>query len=291
MAEDKSKKQNPGKLTIDELSALLQKNVLSTSVADQENMATEKSEPVIYNQVDKIFAHTWEKVLNPNTDWYAYSANHPVVLLQNESQSNVKDSLEFCLRNDLLDDIWALGMNAIEHRLEDASLQSYSAHEVLNSEYEGVEQFDAAADELLTDMMSLWQVAQSVPQIAEVCNDYPAFEDFDSEKRSRASIDHYRKWYHTQTKVGYMHSADVVLNADPEAERAMERVINNVSYVQLRESFCATLNDLDKKIFCLRERGYSQTEIARILGFESQGTVSKRLRKLKEKFKEFINSI
>lgn len=298
MKKDKLHQQKRGSLTLEELSAILEKQGLTTTGSNVERESAEKSERALYNQVGKIFSSLWNENLDPDANWDIYSLDHPVVLLKNLSQEKVEEAVvEICRHDDLLNGAWELGMNALGNCLGDNSLRHLTVSDVLNGEllhYEDVERFDTAADELVAEMMSLWQTAQNVPEIMDICTEFPAFADFNPGKRTKESINNYRKWHHTQTEVGSMLSLDVVLEdtcPDPEAERAIERVINDVAYVQLRESFYATLNDLDKEIFCLRERGYSQTEIARILGFESQGTVSKRLRKLKEKFQEFISSI
>ena len=52
------------------------------------------------------------------------------------------------------------------------------------------------------------------------------------------------------------------------------------------EDYWKTLDDTDKKIFRLREQGYTQDEVAKMLGYSGNSAVSKRLKTMRAKFKD-----
>ena len=81
-----------------------------------------------------------------------------------------------------------------------------------------------------------------------------------------------------------------ILTPDPNAElreppkSVEEEAIGNV----LVEQFMETLEETDRKIFNRKLLGYTQSEIAKELGFSSNSAVSKRLADMEKRFREMI---
>ena len=55
-----------------------------------------------------------------------------------------------------------------------------------------------------------------------------------------------------------------------------------------KEQFIDTLDEIDRKIFIRKHLGYTQSEIAKELGFSNNGAVSKRLADMEKRFLEMI---
>lgn len=66
---------------------------------------------------------------------------------------------------------------------------------------------------------------------------------------------------------------------NPEEERR---------YIFLRDEFAKTLNSTDKEIYYLSEKGITQKEIAKRLGYKTHSAVSKRMKTMNKNFKEFL---
>lgn len=54
------------------------------------------------------------------------------------------------------------------------------------------------------------------------------------------------------------------------------------------EDYWKTLDDTEKKIYRLREQGYTQGEVAKMLGYSGNSAVSKRLKTMRTKFKDVM---
>lgn len=53
--------------------------------------------------------------------------------------------------------------------------------------------------------------------------------------------------------------------------------------------FTSTLSERDMKILELKNRGYSVTEIAQVVGYQSHSAVVKRLKKITELYEDFVS--
>ena len=106
-------------------------------------------------------------------------------------------------------------------------------------------------------------------------------------------INFYNKWTHAKTKLGApllfselsedeatnIEGAKMFFANDPEEERR---------YIFLRDEFAKTLNGTDREIYYLLEKGITQKEIAKRLGYKTHSAVCKRMKIMKKDFKEFL---
>ena len=53
-------------------------------------------------------------------------------------------------------------------------------------------------------------------------------------------------------------------------------------YAEIRDAFANTLNSTDREIYCMREHGYTQAEIAQRVGYKTHSAVTKNIDKLDE---------
>ena len=106
-------------------------------------------------------------------------------------------------------------------------------------------------------------------------------------------INFYNKWTHAKTKLGApllfselsedeatnIEGAKMFFANNPEEERR---------YIFLRDEFAKTLNSTDREIYYLLEKGITQKEIAKRLGYKTHSAVSKRMKIMNKDFKEFL---
>ena len=94
----------------------------------------------------------------------------------------------------------------------------------------------------------------------------------------------HRKWYHTDA------SAQAEYCPDPESKIPPERAIVDPERIAIFnlmvEDYWHTLDDTEKKIHRLTEYGYTQEEVADKLGYAGNSAVSKRLQKMRVKFRD-----
>jgi DNA-directed RNA polymerase specialized sigma24 family protein len=110
-------------------------------------------------------------------------------------------------------------------------------------------------------------------------------QDFNKNIRDNYRLkDHYRRWEHTKDK------SKNTLTPDPNAElREPPKSVENEAISNILVSqFIETLDEIDRKIFIRKRLGYTQSEIAKELGFSNNGAVSKRLADIKNRFLEMI---
>lgn len=145
------------------------------------------------------------------------------------------------------------------------------------------------------ELMNVVMQGQQVPAINDIAHRNLTHEDFGS-KYNFDYINFHVKWTKCKTDVGSM------LSMEAENEKAMEEdpdgplpvdVKYDVDYIflMMKNAFCETLNDVDATIFHMREDGYTQDQIAERLGYKNHSPVAKRLKKLRERWDEFMLEI
>lgn len=152
-----------------------------------------------------------------------------------------------------------------------------------------VEKIAGVIDETLIEAV---MQGQQVPQIFGISKKIPQHEDF-TDKLSQDRINFYNKWTHAKTKLGApllfselsedeatnIEGAKMFFANDPEEERR---------YIFLRDEFAKTLNGTDREIYYLLEKGITQKEIAKRLGYKTHSAVSKRMKIMNKDFKKFL---
>ncbi len=130
---------------------------------------------------------------------------------------------------------------------------------------------------------------QNLAEIAKIVKENATAEDFnESVAENYDKIDFGRKWNHTRTKSGAMLSLDELTAAGVEIEGDYADMLSSGDDNKMLEAFLKSLDDRsDRDLVEYLLRGYTQEQIAKSLGLASQSAVSKRIKKLHEKFEEF----
>ena len=144
---------------------------------------------------------------------------------------------------------------------------------------------DKKADDFLHTAVGRTLDVMQYDQLAGIVQDLSAAEDFNPYiKPNFHAQDHNKKWYHTDSEV------QIEYCPDPEAMLPPEKAIVDPERLAIFnlmiEDYWKTLDDTEKKIYRLREQGYSQEEIAKSLGYSGNSAVSKRLKTMRAKFKD-----
>lgn len=144
---------------------------------------------------------------------------------------------------------------------------------------------DKKTDDFLNTAVSTMLDVMQYDQLASIVQDLSAHEDFNPYiKPNFRAQDHNKKWYHTDAEV------KVEYCPDPEAKLRPDQTIVDPEKIAIFnlmvEDYWKTLDDTEKKIYRLREQGYTQSEIAEMLGYSGNSAVSKRLKTMRVKFKD-----
>ena len=144
---------------------------------------------------------------------------------------------------------------------------------------------DKKADDFMHTAVGTMLDVMQYDQLASIVQNLSAAEDFNQYlyPNFRAQ-DHNKKWYHTDSEI------KVEYCPDPESKLPPERTVVDPEQIAIFnlmvEDYWNMLDDTEKKIYRLREQGYTQGEVAKMLGYSGNSTVSKRLRTMRVKFKD-----
>jgi len=134
------------------------------------------------------------------------------------------------------------------------------------------------ADTFLHNAVETTMQTMSYAETAEIVQDLPAYEDFD------------RKWNHSRAKAK-TESLDALQEADdgewdyPVADSSTDVEGEALAGI-LAKDFWDSITEEDRKLLHLKMAGKTQQEIADLLGYRTQGAVSKRLARLKDLFEQ-----
>ena len=144
---------------------------------------------------------------------------------------------------------------------------------------------DKKADNFMHTAVGTMLDVMQYDQLAEVVQSLSAAEDFNPYiKPNFRAQDHNKKWYHTDSEI------EVEYCPDPEAKLRPDQAVVDPQKIAIFnlmvEDYWKTLDDTEKKIYRLREQGYTQGKVAKMLGYSGNSAVSKRLKKMRVKFKD-----
>ena len=133
----------------------------------------------------------------------------------------------------------------------------------------------------------------SMYEILDAAEKFRCHEDF-AKCRSNKKIDFLRKWYHTRSKYSTISlNAEMKKHSENSDEQGLsvwdinaateDQIISEVMIKQ----FVDTLSDKDRKILKMRMEGYTQSEIAKVLGYSNHSGVQKRITKIGLAYQEF----
>ena len=145
--------------------------------------------------------------------------------------------------------------------------------------------FDKKADDFMHTAVGTMLDVIEYDKLAEVVQSLSAAEDFNPYiKPNFRAQDHNKSWYHTdaETKVEYCPDPEAKLRPDQAMVDPERIAIFNL----MVEDYWNTLDDTEKKIHRLTEYGYTQKEVAEKLGCANNSAVSKRLKKMRVKFRD-----
>ena len=249
--------------TLDELKELFKKNDWTTLKIDDPNKRTpEEWEKISY--VAEIMDEKFEELVQKRgriSEANYYSEDNPLIALQKNTEDLVASAVVKIANNDeLVDGI-------------------FSQFDFTNPD------IHKKADDFLNNALNTVLDVIEYDKIAEVVRLNSDEQDFNKNIRDNYRLkDHYRRWEHTKTK------SKNILTPDPNAElreppkSVEDEAISNI----LVKQFLETLDEVDRKIFIRKRLGYTQNEIAKELGFSSNGVVSKRIANMEKCFLEMI---
>ncbi|MEA5002042.1 MAG: hypothetical protein VB081_00870 [Christensenella sp.] len=133
-------------------------------------------------------------------------------------------------------------------------------------------------------MVDAFKTESQFEEIRDIYLQYPDFDDFEQKRKSRVRVDHYRKYYHTRTKVGIMEP----LEYHPDAGETIDPKDDIISRVDF-DRFKNTLSEKDRAIVELLEQDYTQKDIAQALGYANHSGISKKIKTIAEKYLSFTD--
>ena len=288
--------------TVAELKAFFRNHDFSTQVSKYDPMVAADEQNRVYIKAKKYFLSSWNKqmkLLTGKGSLVNFTSNAPVRCLEEANENLVVGAVMEILTDEtlcerIIDSMLTTLKGDITAELEKyAKAHNKTVEELTEAEFALV--FDQFADLFLSVMMNKLMQVESVPEIMGVSKEIGAHEDFATTANTNFDkVDFNRQWDHTRTRVGELESlgqiekteqtspdsATEFADGDPQAHLEMMETI---------KEFYAFLGDeTDVKIFKLKANGYTQKQIAEQLGFKTHSAVGKRLKKIEEKQKAFL---
>ena len=260
--------------TIKEMRAFFKKHDWSAAkITEPKSRTTEDHEAISY--IGRIMDAAFEQEARKRglPAWSGYF-DHTVRVNGEKLQDNpliaLRDSVE-----DLVSDGVRLLLTGPDEIVESI----FSQFDLDDSE------LDKKADDFMHTAVGTMLDVIEYDKLAEVVQSLSTAEDFNPYiKPNFRAQDHNKSWYHTdaETKVEYCPDPEAKLRPD-QAMLDPERI---AIFNLMVEDYWNTLDDTEKKIHRLTEYGYTQKEVAEKLGYSNNSAVSKRLKKMRVKFRD-----
>ncbi len=290
------------------------------SLKPEKNMTPEEAELQI--RTKKLFSQCWYKYLQKfgiNRNMKNYSADYPINLLMNTDSEFMADNItellnnaeidktidmsDFDLRNlfiiendnsdDLINELFTQYNIVFQKGLKGhAKKLGKSATELTNEEILYV--LDKVMDIINEEQIKVLMIGQQVPELYQLMHNSPAHEDFSA--GFHYDKDNFeKKWTHAKTRIGAMLSLDELAEDEsfgvPDKNDIAESFEkSDEAYEELKNAFLNELNDTERQIFLMRENGMTLEEITDALAYRSHSTVSKRLKKMRQKYERLIKN-
>ncbi len=249
--------------TLDELKEFFKSNDWTTAKIDNPAKRTPEEQAEI-EYAAKLMDDHFEKLVRQKgrtSKARFYGKDNPLIALQNNTEDLVASAVVKIANDD---------------ELTDAILSQFDLTDP---------DIDKKADDFLNNAVNTMLNVMEYDKLAEIVRLNSDEKDFNEKIANNYRLkDHVRRWEHTKDK------SKNILTPDPDAElrepskSVEDEAIGNV----LVEQFMATLEETDRKIFSRKLLGYTQSEIAKELGFSNNGAVSKRLADMEQRFREMI---
>lgn len=249
--------------TMEELKQLFKENDWTTiKIDDPSKRTAEQKEEIAYvtGMMDKKFEELAKKKGRKSNKKY-YGKDNPLISLQENTEDLVASAVVKIANDD---------------ELLESALAPFDFTDP---------DIDEKADRMFHNAINTMLDVMEYDKLAALMHENSSEEDFNTTIENNFRYkDHVRRVQHTDAKT------ENILCPDPEAKLrdATPSVEDEALQNVLAEQFMNTLDETDKKIFTLRRLGYTQSEIAKELGYNGNAAVSKRLAIMKENFKEMI---
>ena len=284
---------------LSELQSFFQNNDFTANITLNRECNLKGEQAEIFVRTKKIFGEYWLGNLRPlgvNRKMKNFSKDYPVNLLENADAEYFSEQISEIYTdpdklNEYIDRFFEMYGEPVMLGLDYYAKSVGKEVDALTNEeiHTVVEKVAGVIDETLIETV---MQGQQVPAIFGVSKKLPQHEDF-AERLNQDKINFYNKWTHAKTKLGApllfselsedettdIEGAKMFFSNDPEEERR---------YIFLRDEFAKTLNSTDKEIYYLSEKGITQKEIAKRLGYKTHSVVSKRMKIMNKNFKEFL---
>ncbi len=293
---------NKIKYTLEQLSELqsfFQQNDFTANMALEREHNSEGEQAKIFIRTKKIFGEYWLgnfRKLGVKRKMKNFSKDHPVNFLENADADYFSEQISEIYTdpdklNEYIDRFFEMYGESVMLGLDCyAKSISKEVDDLTDDEiHTVVEKVAGVIDETLIETV---MQGQQVPAIFGVSKKIPQHEDF-TERLNQDKINFYNKWTHAKTKLGApllfselsddettnIEGAKLFFANDPEEERR---------YIFLRDEFAKTLNGTDREIYYFLEKGITQKEIAKRLGYKTHSAVCKRMKIMNKDFKKFL---
>ena len=294
---DKKIKFTPEQLT--ELQSFFQQSDFTANMTLDREYDFDGEQSEIFVRAKRIFGEYWLGNLRPlgvNRKMKNFSKDYPVNFLENadadyfskqisEIYADPNKLSEYIDRFfEMYEEPVMLGLDCYANSVgkEVDSLTDEEIHNV-------VEKVAGVIDETLIETV---MQGQQVSEIFGISKKIPQHEDF-SEQLNQDKINFYNKWTHCKTKLGApLFFSELSEDESTNIEGVKNFFANDPAeeqrYIFLRDELAKTLNSTDKEIYYLSEKGITQKEIAKRLGYKTHSAVSKRIKIMNKDFKKFI---
>lgn len=284
---------------LSELQSFFQNNDFTANITLNRECNLKGEQAEIFVRTKKIFGEYWLGNLRPlgvNRKMKNFSKDYPVNLLENADAEYFSELISEIYTdpdklNEYIDRFFEMYGEPVMLGLDCYAKSVGKEVDALTNEeiHTVVEKVAGVIDETLIETV---MQGQQVPAIFGVSKKIPQHEDF-TELLNQDKINFYNKWTHAKTKLGApLLFSELSENETTDIEGAKTFFANDpeeeLRYIFLRDEFSKTLNSTDKEIYYLSEKGITQKEIAKRLGYKTHSVVSKRMKIMNKNFKEFL---
>lgn len=284
---------------LNELQSFFQQNDFTSNMALEREHNSEGEQAKIFVRTKKIFGECWLGNLRKivvKRKMKNFSKDHPVNFLENADADYFSEQISEIYTdpeklNEYVDRFFEMYEQPVMLGLDCyAKLLGKEVEDLTDDEiHTVVEKVAGVIDETLIETV---MQGQQVPQIFGISKKIPQHEDF-TEKLNQDKINFYNKWTHAKTKLGApLLFSELSEDEATNIEGAKMFFVNNPEeerrYIFLRDEFAKTLNSTDREIYYLLEKGITQKEIAKRLGYKTHSAVSKRMKIMNKDFKIFL---
>ena len=296
MPKDLSLLEKEGVPTVEELQAHFRKHDFSSQVSSFDINTASESENRLYIRATKLFRGSWNDqvhALGGKKSLRNFSEFDPIRCLEKSEEKLVSGTVaEIASDEDhfqsIIDSVFSSFQNEMYASASKLAEQSGKTIDDLTDEEISLV-IDSFSDELLASMMGKLLNAQSVPEMLGVLKTDRAHEDYNTSVReNHDQIDFIRHWEHSRTKVGQMLCFDDMVQVDLKNDDGKVKAhvyVEDEDEEKLYREFYALLTDEERMIADMRwNKQMTQKEIAEALGYKSHSAVTKKLKKMREKF-------